>query len=378
MSCVERHPPTSPTTVKHGGETKSKNRSSTTAFFEKLPQYMRLQVFHFLTYVDYFITSRTCKSFKNDLDFSAKYNILPQCLFIPSTACKTLNEAVIKVSESQYRPCIADHLTVGTSVRARLNSGGTAAFYSCKINSINENGLYNVVFDNGRSRWNTPLDEMTMSQKKKNCLTTIILGRGNYIVEENKTNIDLVSFPHGKKRNYLIIDCPLNIVGAPNVDKKDIIILGGIIINKNIEEKIHIENLTMRQSMGNGVDGESSFSLKDLCIEQCDLNGVVARGSSTVARCTNVIICQCKRSGVIVEDSSMTLVGRKTSVHHNCTHGAFNDYGLNAWTTSSTIQLISPLKKETVSKDNYGGHNWKELNIETIAEEEKEEKEVNI
>jgi hypothetical protein len=46
-------------------------------------------------------------------------------------------------------------------------------------------------------------------------------------------------------------------------------------------------------------------------------------------------------------------------VHHNCTDGISEEYGLEVYGSSlSTIQLVSPLTKEQVSLDNGGGGNW--------------------
>ena len=46
-------------------------------------------------------------------------------------------------------------------------------------------------------------------------------------------------------------------------------------------------------------------------------------------------------------------------MHHNCTNGKSTDYGLAVYrSSSSTIQLVSPLTKEQVSLDNGGGGNW--------------------
>jgi hypothetical protein len=56
--------------------------------------------------------------------------------------------------------------------------------------------------------------------------------------------------------------------------------------------------------------------------------------------------------------ASITLIGAKTVVHHNCTNGFTAYYGLQVWGSSSTIQLVSPLTKEQVAIDNGGGGNW--------------------
>ena len=57
--------------------------------------------------------------------------------------------------------------------------------------------------------------------------------------------------------------------------------------------------------------------------------------------------------------ASITLIGTKTTVHHNCTMGDSDEYGLQVYgSSSSTIQLVSPLTKEQVAIDNGGGGNW--------------------
>ena len=105
--------------------------------------------------------------------------------------------------------------------------------------------------------------------------------------------------------------------------------------------------------------GYSSFTMEDVLVEQCCECGVVAEGTGVVGRCTNVEVRQCGATGVVAfNDASITLIGAKTTVHHNCTKGGSHDYGLQVWGASSTIQLVSPLIKEEVSLDNGGGGNW--------------------
>ena len=68
----------------------------------------------------------------------------------------------------------------------------------------------------------------------------------------------------------------------------------------------------------------------------------------------------CGGCGVVAEwVGSITLIGAKMTVHHNCTDGRSHDYGLYVYgSSSSTIQLVSPLSKEQVSTNNGGGGNW--------------------
>jgi hypothetical protein len=102
--------------------------------------------------------------------------------------------------------------------------------------------------------------------------------------------------------------------------------------------------------------------LDDVLVEQCGYYGVVASGTGVVGRCTNVEVRQCGCSGVLAsEGGSITLIGAKTVVHHNCTKGNSDgdEYGLKVEdSSSSTIQLVSPLTKKHVSIDNGGGGNW--------------------
>ena len=69
---------------------------------------------------------------------------------------------------------------------------------------------------------------------------------------------------------------------------------------------------------------------------------------------------QCGGSGVVAWDGgSMTLMGAKTTVHHNCTNGDSNNvFGLAVVCANSKIQLVHPLTKESVATDNQGGGDW--------------------
>jgi len=167
----------------------------------------------------------------------------------------------------------------------------------------------------------------------------------------------------------------MNIVGDPGVPKSEIMVVGGIHFKEGIQENCHLQHLTLRQAKWNGVNGYSSFTMEDVLVDQCGYYGVVARGTGVVGRCTNVEVRQCGRSGVLADSgASITLIGAKTTVHHNCTTGYSGHYGLTVSYSSATIQLVSPLTKEQVSLDNGGGGNWGAYNgadihqIKTISQ----------
>ena len=178
-------------------------------------------------------------------------------------------------------------------------------------------------------------------------LTTIVVGKGEHQIDGD----------------YLVVASAMNIVGDPGVPKSEIVVVGGIQFKRGIQGNCHLHHMTLRRANYSGVWGLSSFTMEDVLVEQCGGYGVCAGGTGVVGRCTNVEVRQCEFSGVVAANgASVTLIGTKTTVHHNCTvYGSSSSwhYGLTVYgCSSSTIQLVSPLTKEQVSLDNGGGGNW--------------------
>jgi hypothetical protein len=200
-------------------------------------------------------------------------------------------------------------------------------------------GTLFVPTDNGKTL-KEAVDRVTKDER----LTTIVLGTGQHHI--NGESLEIAS--------------AMNIVGDPGVPKEEVGVVGGITFKEGIQGNCHLQHLTLRQAKGCGVLGGSSFTMDDVLVEQCGDDGVVAAGTGVVGRCTNVEVRQCGMSGVAASYSaSITLIGAKTTVHHNCTDGDSDQYGLAVYnSSSSTIQLVSPLMKEQVALDNGGGGNW--------------------
>ena len=180
-------------------------------------------------------------------------------------------------------------------------------------------------------------------EQSNGALTTIVLGPGDHVVEEDENG-----------QNYLNIKCPVNIVGSRDVlDKSKIVVVGGFKITAN---GAHVEHLTIRHKKGSGVYVWSSCTLTDLMIDQCDGSGVLARGSNAVLNCTNIMVSKCIYSGVFAfEGATITLRGNRTLITDNCLAGYSHHYGLDVSGPSSKIQIVSPLTKEAISKGNKGG-----------------------
>jgi hypothetical protein len=190
-------------------------------------------------------------------------------------------------------------------------------------------------------------------------VTTIVVGQGEHVVAVYKDE-DESDSDDSDEMNDVKIFSAMHIVGDPGVTKEEIVVVGGIFFGKGIQGNCHLQHLTLRQAKGSGVLGYSSFTMEDVIVEKCGYYGVDAVGTDTVGRLTNVEVRQCGLSGVqAYNGASITLIGAKTTVHHNCTKGGSDDYGLGvSWPPSSTIQLVTPLTKEQVSIDNGGGGNW--------------------
>ena len=183
--------------------------------------------------------------------------------------------------------------------------------------------------------------------------------------DDNPRHLNKIVVGKGKHQiAYLEIHSAMNIVGDSGVLKEEIVVMGGIEIKRGIQGNCHLQHLTLRQANECGVFGASSFTMDDVLVEQCGYYGVWANGTGAVGRCTNMEVRECGWSGVVaMNGGSITLIGAKTTVHHNCTKGtsdfmSLKVFGLKVFGASSTIQLVSPLTKEQVSRDNGGGGNW--------------------
>ena len=54
----------------------------------------------------------------------------------------------------------------------------------------------------------------------------------------------------------------------------------------------------------------------------------------------------------------MSMNGNGTSINNNVTKGKSGSYGLYTYNSSSSIHLVSPLTKKSVSINNGGGGNY--------------------
>jgi hypothetical protein len=161
---------------------------------------------------------------------------------------------------------------------------------------------------------------------------------------------------HDEQSEYVVIDFPVTIIGE---SKDGCIIIGGLRMKGKKEDDVNVKNLTISQSKGQGVYGDKgmSFHLFHLNIEKSGWSGVYVHSTkrSTMSNCQ---VSHSKWSGVKVNDGLITINGSGTSIHNNGTDGNSSEYGLSTSSSSSSIHLVSPLTKESVSINNGGGGNW--------------------
>jgi Skp family chaperone for outer membrane proteins len=172
--------------------------------------------------------------------------------------------------------------------------------------------------------------------------------------KENGINgIFLENGVHDEKGEQVVIDFPLTIIGE---SKDGCTIIGGLDMKGKKEDDVNVKHLTISQSKGAGVQGYlgMSFHLFHLKIEKSEGNGVyVNTKRNTMSNCQ---VSHSKWSGVI-SGGLITMMGSGTSIHNNGTSGNSSYYGLCTWNSSSSIHLVSPLTKESVSINNGGGGN---------------------
>ena len=324
---------------------------------ESLPYFLRRKILGFLYLKEYSLASISCKYLRKALKKSFQNKNMS--LVVPED-CSTIDEA-LKVVGPFFIYCEKDDekLSVGTSIFARYKHRG--AYYPGKIESI-EHGRYNIAFDDGDDRQATPANDIkilvdspsAMSLQKS--VNTIILNEGEHHVL--KDNIGTT---------FCYINRSINIIGHPKVHKTKIRIIGGITISEKCQGNVHIENVTVHHLKGSGITGRSNFSLEDVLIERCCTEGygagILATGSSAVGRCTNIEIKNCGGVGIhSTFGASVTLVGSKTKIHHNCQHtgsSIMSAGGISlSGSASSSVLLVSPLTRESVSFDNRSDHNW--------------------
>jgi hypothetical protein len=129
---------------------------------------------------------------------------------------------------------------------------------------------------------------------------------------------------------------------------------------------------------GNGLYAMSNFHCLRMHFDQCGGEagvclGVCLGGMGKIkGRLTNCQITQCEGSGVKIDGggniSTIEIEGEETIIELNNSRGRTDNYiyyGLDAYKQHTSIHILSPLTKESISKDNRDGNNF-EGDVQTV------------
>ena len=156
---------------------------------------------------------------------------------------------------------------------------------------------------------------------------------------------------------YFVLDKPTKISGQ-GCGMTTLVEFGLKIQGKKSEGIVEIEDLTIKGAKGEGLFAYNGMKviMRGCTIEECGYSGVWAQGADIT--CDDLQVIGCGGSGVYADDNAtITLSGHGTSIQGNVTKGRSDDYGLDAYSSSSSIHLVPPLTKYQISKENGGGGN---------------------
>ena len=159
-------------------------------------------------------------------------------------------------------------------------------------------------------------------------------------------------------RRYVEVKIPLSIYGAGR-EKTTLVGFGLEIQGRRSNGIVEIEDLTIKGGKGIGLIADRGMNVRTrgISVSLCQSYGVLAHGVDVT--CNDLQVIGCGLSGVYADrNSSITLSGEGTSIVGNVTKGISRCLGLDAVSGRSKIQLVAPLTKEDISKNNGGGGNW--------------------
>jgi hypothetical protein len=161
-----------------------------------------------------------------------------------------------------------------------------------------------------------------------------------------------------KIKENVCIEYPMKMIGAGQ--DKTILQGGGFLIKgkKKNEKRVELTGMTVRGSKSHGLFGNSglSFVCERMIFTECGGHGVCA--FKAVGKLRNCVITQCTSAGIMSGVTGLVEVeGSQTKVDRNGTSQGNYYYGLFTLSRSS-IHLLLPLTKESVSTNHYNNQNF--------------------
>ncbi len=314
---------------------------------EQIISWWRNSIFPFIgpSSLDRLKLRKLCRLFRDSL-------IPPMWTKFPHSKYESLNKMMKDIEIERWQVCdSSEHLSslFSKSPKAFVYAEWTdGKHYLGKITINNQNGTYNIKFNDGDTRNNVPWDKIKFHDPSK-ALSIIVISDGVHHIKDDHFG-------------YVHVKHSLTLVGESR-DKT--IIKGGFKLysDKN-KYQFKLENMTIINPKYHGLwaykEGKynygASFEAKKLSIRDCRDGGVFSTFSGTFIDCT---IENCRNDGIAIVDTEINLKGN-TLITRNCKDNHDSDFGikLNSNDSRAIINIYSPLTLESVSKDNSAGGNW--------------------
>ena len=100
----------------------------------------------------------------------------------------------------------------------------------------------------------------------ENSLNNKVKNLNNFLIISNKKFSNIAN-------QFVLDNVPINIFGKHGLNKKDIIIDGGIRVNQFIKGNVHLENMTISHKERAGLRCLSAFTIKDIIFSHCEMFG---------------------------------------------------------------------------------------------------------
>jgi len=329
---------------------------------EVIISWWRNTIFPFIgpSSLDRFKLRKLCRLFRDSL-------IPPIWAKFPHSKYSSLNKMIEAIKDEQWKNCDSpEHLSsllskspsysftgvVGVTVKVKWTN---RKYYKVKIVRDNKDSTYNIKFNGNNTIYAISWDKIQLKINTSKVPSIIVISDGEHHVTDYSNK-------------FVHVNHTLTIVGESR-DKT--IIKGGFkLYSDNNAYQFKLENMTITNPRDDGLwaykdeennhsyyDYGTRFEAKNLSIRDCKLNGVFCQFPGTFIDCT---IENCGKVGLAVKDTEINLKGENTLITRNGKNNNDNGFGIKLipdW-DNAIINIYSPLKLESVSKDNRRGGNW--------------------
>ena len=187
----------------------------------------------------------------------------------------------------------------------------------------------------------------------------------NQVIAAGMTCLVLAKCRYTYSGQFLPLQKPIKICGQ-GIGETILDGFGLIIRGSKSNGSVVVEDLSIQGGTGNGLHAQNGM---DLIVRRCKVEKFLRHGvdaQNAHISCDDVQVVGCGWNGVLAQSSAtascessgtVKLSGENTRIEGNVTCGSSGHNGLYAYSTSK-IQIVAPLTKETISINNRGGRNW--------------------